>query len=111
MPRETPRPQVLVAPDSFKGTFRATEVAAAAVAAGAEVVLVTAGGSAMTDGGEGAIEAIEAAGGLGGARLVVLCDVRTPFERAAAVFPPQKGADAAMVKRLERRLDRLAAGW
>ena len=31
----------------------------------------------------GAIEAIEEAGGLRGARLVVLCDVRTPFERAA----------------------------
>ena len=31
---------------------------------------------ATTDGGAGAIEAIEATGGLGGARLVVLCDVR-----------------------------------
>ena len=57
-----------------------------------------AGGSATTDGGAGAIEAIEDAGGLRGARLVVLCDVRTPFERAARGFAPQKGADAAAVR-------------
>jgi glycerate kinase len=37
----------------------------------------------------------------------VLCDVRTPFEQAAAVFAPQKGADAAAVARLQRRLDAL----
>ena len=42
------------------------------------------------------------AGGLRGAALVVLCDVRTPFERAARTFGPQKGADAAAVKRLAR---------
>ena len=57
----------------------------------------------------GALEAIEAAGGLRGARLTVLCDVRTPFERAAAVFAPQKGADAAAVARLRRRLEALRA--
>ena len=39
----------------------------------------------------------------------MLTDVRTPFERAPAVFGPQKGADAAMVTRLEARLDELAA--
>ena len=38
----------------------------------------------------------------------VLCDVRTPFEDAPRVFAPQKGADAAMVKRLERRQAELA---
>jgi len=43
-------------------------------------------------------------GGLRGARLVVLCDVRTPFERAAEVCRPQKGADADAVRRLKRRL-------
>jgi glycerate kinase len=80
------------------------ELIAAAVAGGATRVLVAAGGSATTDGGRGAIEAIGAAGGLRGARVTVLCDVRTPFEQAAAVFGPQKGADAAAVARLERRL-------
>jgi glycerate 2-kinase len=81
---------------------------AAAVAEGASVVLVAAGGSATTDGGAGAIAAVESAGGLRGARLVVLCDVRTPFERAAEVFAPQKGADAAAVQRLTARLNEMA---
>jgi glycerate 2-kinase len=75
------------------------------------VIVVAVGGSATTDGGAGALEAIEDAGGLGGARLVVLCDVRTPFEDAPKVFGPQKGADPAMVGRLERRLGELAGGW
>jgi glycerate kinase len=87
------------------------ELIAAAVQRGAQVVLVAAGGSATTDGGLGAIEAITEAGGLRGARLVVLSDVRTPFEAAARVFAPQKGADAAAVKRLSRRLDKLGASW
>src|SRR4051794_27289975 len=69
------------------------ELIAAAVEAGADVVLVAVGGSATTDGGAGALEAIDEAGGLRGARIVVLCDVRTPFEAAAKVFGPQKGAD------------------
>jgi len=63
------------------------------------------GGSATTDGGAGAIRAIREAGGLGGAKLVVLCDVRTPFEQAARVFAPQKGADEQTVARLTRRLN------
>lgn len=84
------------------------ELISAAVDAGAALVLVAAGGSASTDGGAGAIAAIEQAGGLRGARLVVLCDVRTPFEEAAARFGPQKGADPATVRRLQARLRRRA---
>ena len=84
------------------------ELIAAAVAAGAGTVLLGVGGSATTDGGAGAIEAIERAGGLGDARLVVLCDVRTPFEDAARVFGPQKGADSGAVTRLTARLNRQA---
>jgi glycerate 2-kinase len=80
------------------------ELIAAAAGAGARRVLVAAGGSATTDGGAGAIEAIEAAGGLGKAKLEVLCDVSVPFERAAAMFAPQKGADTAAVARLTERL-------
>jgi len=81
------------------------ELIVAALAHGATHVLVAAGGSASTDGGAGAIGAIKAGGGLRGARLSVLCDVRTPFEQAAATFGPQKGADAAAVARLARRLE------
>jgi glycerate kinase len=74
-------------------------------------VVLAAGGSATTDGGLGALEAIADGGGLGAAQLVVLCDVMTPYERAPAVFGPQKGADAETVALLEARLDALAAGW
>ena len=95
--------------DALAATSAGTgDLIAAAVAHGAHVVLVAAGGSATTDGGAGAIEAIEEAGGLQGATLVVLCDVRTPFEDAPRVFAPQKGADAATVERLRERLDALA---
>jgi glycerate 2-kinase len=90
-------------------TYGTGELICAAADTGAQVILVGVGGSATTDGGAGAIAAIEEHGGLGGARLVVLCDVRTPFERAPAVYGPQKGADPAMVGRLEARLAELAA--
>ncbi len=96
--------------DAWNASTRGTgELICAAVDAGARVVLLGVGGSATTDGGAGALEAIDEHGGLGGARVVVLCDVRTPWERCASVFGPQKGADEAMVKRLAARLDDLAA--
>jgi glycerate kinase len=85
------------------------ELILAAVAAGAGTVLVSAGGSATTDGGRGAIETIRDGGGLGDAAIEVLCDVTAPYEDAARVFAPQKGADAATVERLRRRLDQFAA--
>lgn len=80
------------------------ELIAAALAAGAGRVLVAAGGSATSDGGAGAIEALKATGGIGAARVEVICDVAVPFERAAEVFGPQKGADPAAVERLTRLL-------
>src|SRR4051794_26086998 len=89
-------------------TYGTGQLIAAAAQAGAAVILVAVGGSATTDGGRGAIEAIEEAGGIGRAKIVVLCDVRTPFEDAPKVFGPQKGADPELVARLEARLDELA---
>ena len=89
-------------------TYGTGELIAAAAQAGAAVILVAVGGSATTDGGAGAIEAIEAAGGIGKAKIVILTDVRTPWEDAPKVFGPQKGADEAMIARLEKRLDALA---
>lgn len=91
--------------DAWAASSRGTgELIIAAICAGAREVLVAAGGSATTDGGRGAIEAIRDGGGLGTARLVVLCDVTCPFEDAPRLFGPQKGADAATVVRLQRRL-------
>jgi glycerate 2-kinase len=93
--------------DAWAASTRGTgELIAAAVEAGAQRVIVTVGGSATTDGGAGALEALdEAAVSL---ELDVLCDVRVPFEQAPSVFGPQKGADPEMVKKLEARLDELA---
>jgi glycerate kinase len=91
-------------------TYGTGELVIAAVAAGASAILVGAGGSATTDGGAGAIRAIREGGGLGRARLTVLCDVRTPFEDAARVFGPQKGASPDQVRRLTARLHALARG-
>ena len=94
--------------DPWAASTRGTgELIVAAVEAGASEILVTVGGSATMDGGAGAVEALDEAGV--DVKLEVLCDVRTPFEQAPSVFGPQKGADARMVERLERRLDKLAA--
>jgi glycerate kinase len=87
------------------------ELVCAALEAGARAIYLGVGGSATSDGGAGAVRAITGHGGMGGAKLVVLCDVRTPFEEAARVFGPQKGADADAVRRLTARLHRLARGY
>jgi glycerate 2-kinase len=94
--------------DAWRASTRGTgELIVAAVGAGADPILVAAGGSATTDGGEGALTALDEAGLH--PSLVVLCDVRTPFEAAPRVFGPQKGADPVLVARLEARLAEIAA--
>lgn len=93
--------------DAWAASTRGTgQLIAAAARAGARRVIVAAGGSATTDGGAGALAELDAAAVA--PELVVLCDVTTPWERAPAVFGPQKGADPALIARLERRLDDLA---
>ncbi|MBJ7470883.1 MAG: glycerate kinase [Solirubrobacteraceae bacterium] len=85
------------------------QLIAAAIDAGAELVLVACGGSATVDGGAGALDAIEEAGGLRGAKLTCLVDVETTWADAPAVFGPQKGASPADIAELEQRLTALAA--
>ena len=87
-------------------TYGTGELIAAAAREGASRILVAVGGTATTDGGSGAIEALEKAGVE--VQLVVLSDVLTPWEDAPRVFGPQKGADSETVVRLERRLEELA---
>jgi len=114
------------------------ELIARALDAGARRIVIALGGSASTDGGTGALGALgarflDAAGqelAPGGAALgalaaadltglrppppggvACLTDVRAPLlgpRGAAAVFGPQKGADAAQVALLEAGLRRLA---
>jgi glycerate kinase len=96
--------------DAWAASTRGTgELIAAAVEAGAERVMVTVGGSATTDGGTGALEALAEAGVR--PEMDVLCDVQAPFLDAARVFAPQKGADAALVRRLSERLDEQARSF
>jgi glycerate 2-kinase len=71
---------------------------------GAEVAVVEV---AAVD-GIGAVAAIEEAGGLRGARITVLTDVRTTFADAARIFGPQKGANPRQVEELTARLPRIA---
>lgn len=94
-------------------TFGTGELIAAALREGAHTIVVGVGGSATTDGGLGALEALD---GLlpfaaHGARIRVACDVTTPFVDAAPVFSPQKGATGAQVERLRRRLEGLVDGY
>jgi glycerate kinase len=96
--------------DPLRATTRGTgELIATAIAAGAREIIVGVGGSATTDGGLGAVEAL---GGMSfserGVIVRVACDVRTRFLDAASVFAPQKGADEAQVSELRERLERVA---
>jgi glycerate kinase len=122
-------------PDPLGATSRGLgEVIAAALAAGARSIVIGLGGSATTDGGAGALQALglslrdaegtelapggAALAGLasvdpaalaapppGGVRL--LADVSNPLlgaDGAAATFGPQKGADPGQIELLERAL-------
>ena len=79
-----------------------------AIASGARRVIVGCGGSATSDGGLGAVEAIGSPEALRGAELVCACDVTTHFLDAARVFGPQKGATPEQVVQLSSRLEDLA---
>lgn len=79
-----------------------------AVSLGATRVIVGCGGSATTDGGEGALGVIGSREALQGVELVAACDVTTRFLDAARVFAPQKGATPEQVEALTARLARLA---
>jgi glycerate 2-kinase len=93
--------------DPLRASTRGTgELIAAALRAGARHAIVGVGGSATTDGGLGAVDAL--GWSLSGHEVTVACDVSTPFLEAATVYGPQKGATAAQVALLTRRLERLA---
>jgi glycerate 2-kinase len=87
------------------------QLIAAARRAGAGRIVVGLGGSSCTDGGRGMVEELGtlAAGRalLADVELIAATDVEHPLlgpMGAAAVFGPQKGADPATVRILERRL-------
>ena len=93
--------------DPLRATSRGTgELIAAAIREGARRVIVGVGGSASTDGGLAAVEAL--GWSLHHVPVTVACDVTTPFVEAAKRFAPQKGATNAQVALLTRRLEQLA---
>lgn len=98
--------------DPLSATTRGVgELVAAALRARAHRVIVGVGGSATTDGGYGAIQALEESGlsasVIQAADIRVCCDVRTPFHKAAQMFAPQKGASEQQVTYLTERLHHL----
>jgi glycerate kinase len=102
---------LMAVPDPLGATTTGLgQVMAAALDDGAVRLIVGLGGSASTDGGIGALEALGTRRPpRGGVRL--LTDVEAPLlgpGGAAAVFGPQKGATAAQVVMLEKRLSHIA---
>ena len=95
--------------DPLSATTSGTgELISEAKAAGAKRIIIGVGGSASTDGGLGAIRAMEPLVRFAGIHLLVACDVETRFLDAPAVFGPQKGASKLQIELLERRLQRLS---
>jgi len=86
---------------------------AAAIVRGCRKIVVGIGGSATNDGGEGLMRALRDKGtSTAGVEITVACDVDNPLlgpNGATMVYGPQKGADPAMLERLERRMERWAA--
>ena len=89
-------------------TYGTGQLLNAALAAGVKRIVVALGGSATTDGGLGALEAMAPLARFRGTELLVACDVETMFVDAAASFGPQKGASPAQVALLRGRLEQLA---
>ncbi len=94
--------------DPMEATTAGTgELIDQAVTLGAKRIIVGLGGSATSDGGLGAYQALGSPHRLAGVEVIVACDVTTRFTDAARVFGPQKGATPAQVEMLTRRLEQL----
>jgi glycerate kinase len=93
--------------DPLRASSRGTgELIAAAARSGARRIIVGVGGSASSDGGLGAIDALGWT--LPPIDVTVACDVTTSFLDAARIYGPQKGASSAQIELLGRRLKRLS---
>ena len=87
--------------DPLRATTRGTgELIAAAARGGARRILVAVGGSATTDGGLAAVEAL--GWSLAGLDVTVACDVSTAVRRRRARLRPAEGRDRARRSRCSR---------
>lgn len=76
---------------------------------GVKEIYLGCGGSATVDGGRGLLEALAQAGVRPGqVKISCLVDSRAPWEQAAPVFGPQKGADASNLPFLQKRMNETA---
>lgn len=73
------------------------------------MVLIGLGGTAVMDCGAGLLKALAPLPA--GVKIHAFYDVNVPLTGAAALFGPQKGADALGVAELERRFRRQAEAW
>jgi glycerate kinase len=93
-------------PDALAASsFGAGELIRHAIGGGARRVVIGVGGTASSDGGEGLRLALGEA--VDGVQLVAALDVDNPLlgpNGAVAVYGPQKGATAAQLDELERRI-------
>lgn len=97
---------------ALEATSRGTgELIKEAYVHGFRDIVVGCGGSATTDGGVGALTALEGVLDRRNLRLRVAADVKTKFVDAARIFGPQKGATPAEVIQLEARLLELAGNF
>lgn len=81
-----------------------------AVALGCNKIVIGIGGSSTNDGGEGILRTFDPKIAKS-VTIEVACDVRNPLlgpEGATMVYGPQKGADRAMLERLEKRMEEFA---
>lgn len=98
--------------DPLNATTAGTgELIAKAIGEGARTVVVGLGGSATTDGGLGAVQAIGSTARVRAIDLQIACDVQTRFVDAASVFAGQKGASPAEISMLTARLNRIAEDY
>ena len=94
-------------------TYGVGELLLAARERGASRFVVGLGGTATCDGGVGMMKVPGIRKAMEGCDIELLCDVENPFVGkfgAARVFAPQKGASAADVEVLEKRLEAQAFG-
>jgi glycerate kinase len=92
-------------------TFGVGQLVAAAAATRPSRIVIGCGGTSSTDGGQGCLEALDAAAVTISVPLVVACDVDVAFTEAPARFGPQKGATRRQVAELEERLEHLASSY
>lgn len=87
-------------------SFGTGELIAHALKHGCRKVIVGLGGSATSDCGRGMLQALEGIAEIQECEFLIASDVQNPLcgpQGAAHVFAPQKGADRALVERLEER--------